>query len=354
MKRVYGTFLILIALAANLAGQVPAPSGTVVKTIGYVKTDTALEVNIRIEGEFVHQPLVLASPTRLVIDVAPAQKIEAHPFYAVGAFNVTAIRTGQFQPQISRIIFDISGDMPAYDIRKTDTGLTVRFSFVEKPAEKPAAPPVEAKPAQVAPPPVRREEPTPRPSEAEVTGAPEGFYNTAVGVTFGTYKNPDSRFGEVYGTGTYFQYGLNLSRTLLNFRGFQVDLSFEVRTFSRDGNATLTGEASTFSMVPISLAGRLQYQTKYVIPFVGGGADWYHYKETSSLANTSGSASGYHFQAGAFIVLPNLDFLRVKLYYKWTSVTATENGIDVKLGGPEYGVGISFGFNLLSAAVITI
>ena len=88
------------------------------------------------------------------------------------------------------------------------------------------------------------------------------------------------------------------------------------------------------------------------MPFVGFGADFYNYEETSALANTTGSASGSHFQAGLYVVFPKAEFLRLKIYYKYTKVTATESGFDIGLGGPEYGLGLTFGFNVLKKAVL--
>jgi hypothetical protein len=70
------------------------------------------------------------------------------------------------------------------------------------------------------------------------------------------------------------------------------------------------------------------------------------------LAETSGWASGDHFQGGLYIVIPGMENLRIKLYYKYTRVTATEEEIEVGLGGPEYGLGVSFGFNFLDKALL--
>jgi hypothetical protein len=353
MKRIGTALITILTIAASLAGQVPTSGSAVLKSIGYVKTYSGLEISVRLEGDFVHQVSVLTSPNRLVIDFAPSQKIEARPIYDVNAFGVTTVRTGQFQPQISRVIIDFSGPVPAYDIQKSESGLTVKIGLAPKPVEKPAAaavfpPPVqEIKPAQ-------KEEAPEAGVEAESLENPPGFYNTTAGFTIGTYKSPDDRFKEVYGDQTNVQLGINLSRTLLYLKGFQLDISFEARILSLTGKSTLSGDEAKFRMIPLTLGGRLLYQTKYIIPFLGGGLDWYNYKEDSVLASTSGSASGYHFQGGVFVVIPNLDCLRVKLYYKYTKVSATENEIDVQLGGPEYGIGLSFGFNFLNKVAFII
>jgi hypothetical protein len=99
-------------------------------------------------------------------------------------------------------------------------------------------------------------------AETEGPAMLPGFFNTTVGFTIGTYKSPDSRFNEVYGANTSLQFGLNLLRTLIDIRGFQVDLSLEARTLSKTGKATLSGEEAKLSLIPLTAAGRLLYQAK--------------------------------------------------------------------------------------------
>lgn len=383
--------LISLSLAAQAAGTKPA----VVKGVEFVKSDTCLEVSVQITGDFSHKTIVLSSPNRLVIDVSPTQRIKAGPANEVNAFGVKDIRVGQYKRRVSRVILDFSGDVPPYDVQKTKTGLVIVITGApqaaaspapvqeEKTAE-PAKPPAQSippapKPAEPAKPAAENKPPAPKPSETAspaakaVAPAPKpapqaappasepakpaarpSFYNTTVGVMAGSYRSDSSRFREVYGSGTSVQFGLNLSRTLLYYGGLQLDVSVEARMVSKTGKATVLGQETKIKMYPISLAGRLLYQTKYVIPFVGYGADWYNYKETSSLANTSGSASGDHFQGGLYVIIPGQESLRIKIYYKYTRVTARENGIDVKLGGPEFGLGVSYGFNFLNKAVLNI
>lgn len=87
---------------------------------------------------------------------------------------------------------------------------------------------------------------------------------------------------------------------------------------------------------------------------LGYGLDWYSYTETSSVANTTGNANGHNITAGIYLIPPVLDgMLRVKVYYKFTKVTATSNGISVDLGGNEYLVGLSFGFNFFKKGVLS-
>lgn len=348
-------FLVLAALSISSWGAEgkPGQSPTTVKSIGYLKVDKGLNVTVRVDGEFGSQALVLSSPNRLVVDIAPAQKIEAQPYYEVNVFGLASIRTGQFTPSIARVIFDFSGPIPAYEIQKTETGFTVRFSMEEKKEGKPVAPPVETRFVPVVK--EAKEEVKTEVIENEAKEYP-GFYNTSVGIMLGTFQSPSQDFQDIYGHTTDMQFGLNLTRTVLYYKGLQLDVSLEARKYSKSGYALLDGAKTDiktdFSMTPIALSGRLLYQTEYVIPFIGFGTDWYSFDEKSDLHSTSGSTSGYHFQAGAYLVFPWFDQLRIKLYYKFTKATASVNGFDIGLGGNEYGVGLSFAFDLFKKGVL--
>ncbi len=390
MKHTRPALVAVLLVSLSSAAQAAATKPAVVKGVEFSKSDTGLEVSVQITGAFSHKAIVLSSPNRLVIDVSPTQRIKAGPAKEVNAFGVKAIRVGQYKRQVSRVILDFSGDVPPYDIQKTKTGLVIMITGAPQAAASPApvqkektvepaqAAPPEPKPAEAAKPAAKAPEPVrpaaqpaaPAPKPVEPTkpappaaptapeatkpAGPPGFYNTTVGAMAGSYRSDSSRFREIYGSGTSVQFGLNLSRTLLYYGGLQLDLSVEARLVSKTGKSTLLSQETKIKMYPISLAGRLLYQTKYVIPFVGYGADWYSYKETSSLASTSGSASGDHFQGGLYVIIPGMESLRIKIYYKYTRVTAREKGIDVKLGGPEFGLGVSYGFNFLNKAVLKI
>lgn len=344
--------LIFSALATGSWGaeQTPGQNPTVIKSIGYFKLDKGIEATVRIDGDFLHQPLVLNNPTRLIVDIAPVQKIDAQPYYEVNVFGMKSIRAGQFVPLIARVIFDFSGPLPAYEILKTESGLTIRFTIEEPKPGKPVTPPLAPKPIQAV-----KEAKAAAPKEAQESKETlyPGFYNTTIGFTVGTYQNPSSDFREIYGSETDMQYGLNLTRTLGYYQSFQLDASLGVRTYSKNGSSTLDQTPTKFSMTPITLAGHILYQTKYGLPFVGIGKDWYSYKEESTLKNTSGSTSGWHYELGVYIIIPKIDYLRIKLYYKFTKATTTENDFSIDLGGNEYGLGVSFGFNFLKKGVLT-
>jgi len=343
--------ITILASAAVLLSMVglsvwAAENPAVLKTISYQKLDKGLEATILLEGPFVYQAFTLTNPNRLAIDLSPVEKIEAELYYEVNAMGLTSLRTGEFAPQIVRVVFDFTDQILPCEIKKIDGGIVVRLSTEEPQAAVAVkeVPQVAAKvKAQLAER-VREEVP-------EVQK--EGFYNTMIGLSVASYKIPDANYGEVYGPDLAPIYGLNLSRTLVSLGNFQLDISAEARLYKKTGAATVSLEETKFTMFPIiSIAPRLLFQTKYAIFFAGGGPDFYSYKEESVLATTTGSKTGYHYQVGLYIMLPTIDFLRVKLYYKFTKVKALENGYEADLGGTEYGIGLCYGFNFLNGALI--
>jgi AMIN domain len=330
--------LSMIALSSWAADD-PA----VLKSISYQKIEKGLEVTILLEGPFIFQSFTLTNPPRLAIDFSPVDRIEADLYYEIGTMGVTSLRTGEFAPQIVRVVFDFSDQIMPGVIKKIEGGIVVRLSTEEP---QPAVP-VKEEP-KVAP------RIKPKAAEAAAEIAPkENFYNTMIGLNVGSYKIPDARFAEVYKDEATPIYGLTLSRTLVSLGNFQFDISAEARLYKKTGAATVSQEEAKFTMMPIiSIAPRLLFQTKFALFFAGGGVDFYSYKEESTLATTTGSASGWHYQAGLYFIPPSVEFLRIKLYYKFTKLQALQNDIQVELGGNEYGVGLCFGFNFLNGALV--
>ncbi len=359
MKKIFLAFIAILGLIVVLAPALGAGQAvSTLKSVSFQKTAAGFDVNLIIEGEFLYQVQVLSGPTRLAIDLSPISKVDARPIYEVNQSGLNGIRTGQFSAQIARVVLDFSGTLPGLDTAKTDTGLVLRFSTAALPAAKPAiaAAPVREPPVQIA-------KPVEPPAETDVSGTPDLFANTMVGVQISSYQIPAERFSEIYGSDAVQTFGLSLSRALVQYSGLFLDysrLSLDVeggiRFYSKTGASTLSQEAATFKMTPKSLSVRLNYQWKYFQVFFGGGWDWYKYTETSTLTPepTTGTAYGTHYTAGIYLIPPVLDgMLRLKAYYKFTKVTATSYGISVDLGGNEYGIGLSLGFNLFKKGVLS-
>jgi hypothetical protein len=76
------------------------------------------------------------------------------------------------------------------------------------------------------------------------------------------------------------------------------------------------------------------------------GVDFLSYKEENVIDDVSGSTTGFHAMGGFYFKFPGLNALHIMAYAKYTSATATENDIEISLGGIEAGLGLSLGFNL--------
>jgi hypothetical protein len=168
----------------------------------------------------------------------------------------------------------------------------------------------------------------------------------ALGLTSGYLTIQDDAFAETYGEGGIFfkgEYSITLP--------VQVD-SLDIWTgftlFQMTGLTSITQEDITLKMTNLSVAFRYLPTFGKFTPFAGAGIDYIVYKEILPeeyvIGSVGGSDLGFHLQGGTYFnVLPSLSF-KVHLKYLWSK--ADVDGIEVNLGGMEYGAGLIFRFNL--------
>lgn len=101
------------------------------KEISYQKVDAQLEVTIKIEGEFKFEVFGLVAPSRLVLDIWTIQKISAEPLTDVNYAGVLRIRSGEFKPEVARIVFDLGEKIPSYKTIQVEGGLKLVFWLEE-------------------------------------------------------------------------------------------------------------------------------------------------------------------------------------------------------------------------------
>jgi hypothetical protein len=155
----------------------------------------------------------------------------------------------------------------------------------------------------------------------------------------GRYKIPDSRFKAVYEPGGGIR-GLFLSSSLpLGF-----DVYAEIKEFHKTGKLTYTLEETNFLLVPLSLGVRYIYPGGILMPYIGGGADFYFYYESNSIAKTMNIVSGAHLLTGIYLQFGRNSPVRLNGRIKFTKLKAREGEIEVELGGFEYGVGLAIAF----------
>jgi hypothetical protein len=193
MKTTTKALLTLIALVLALGGVVPALSAqetgtpSEIKEITYQKVDDQLQVFIKIEGPFTFETLDVQAPKRLVLDFHSVTKSSAAPVIEVNDVGVTSIRTGQYQPEVARVVFDLEDKPTSHSLTQVENGLKVVFWIqAEQPKETP-------KPAVVPEQPVKPAETKPAEVKTEIAVA-EGRRNMFVRVAGGMafYVMPDT------------------------------------------------------------------------------------------------------------------------------------------------------------------
>ena len=119
------------------------------ESISFVKEGPSVAVAVRIRGEFGNEAFTLREPERLVIDVSPVDGISAPPQIEIAAGGVLRVRTGRFQADVARIVFDLDGPGVLYRIDRTADGLKITFwkEGASAPKAEERAPVVPAPPA---------------------------------------------------------------------------------------------------------------------------------------------------------------------------------------------------------------
>ncbi|MCJ7643254.1 MAG: AMIN domain-containing protein, partial [Candidatus Aminicenantes bacterium] len=75
--------------------------------ITFVKAGAAVEVSIRVRGEFGNDVFKLTKPERLVFDLSPIDTISATPQTEIYWGGILRVRAGKFKTQVARLVFDL-------------------------------------------------------------------------------------------------------------------------------------------------------------------------------------------------------------------------------------------------------
>ena len=332
----------ILLLSATAAAQ---PSGTAILTeIRSVTLTGEIDFEIRVTGKFTYTLTELTSPPRLVVDLEPVQRRWAVNEMAVGAFGVLTVRVSQYASRTTRVVFDLSGSKPLYRIGQTPEGIRVAFSAPEE--SGPAVPPVAAPPkAEVKP---RPKPPVKAPATVAAPAAPlRPVPSTMIGGGVVTYRLTDERFTEIFKSQSGWAAEFELSQLLLP--GSRVRPGFELGYFrqAKSGFSTLSQTPTSLGLDVVTLSGLLVYAVRPVSPYLGLGVALTRYNERSDLQNTEGRATGLALQAGMIVHLGKLEWLKLKLFGKWTKASVLVNDIQADLGGLSAGLAVLFAFNVL-------
>lgn len=353
MRRVKTSAILLslLVFAVNLAA-VQATQVAELKDIKFEKKENQIEVTIEYPPDIPYDSFSLMNPNRLVLDFMGIRTVSSMPMIGINEMGIVSIRSALNRPGVARIVFNFTEETPQYRIEETESGMTIIFwkegevveqEEPEQIVREPIKPPVEEK-AKITP-----EVKKPVQDETRLTRYTDEISMKkmmALGFSLGYLTLQDPAFAETYGEGGIFfkgEYSLYLPLKTKN-----VDIWTGFTYFEKTGKTSITQEDLTMKITNLSLALRYLRMFSKFTPFVGAGIDYIVYKEILPedyiIGSVGGSDLGFHIQGGTYFdVRPNLS-LKVHVKYLWSKTDV--DGMEVNLGGVEYGAGLVFRFNL--------
>lgn len=162
-----------------------------------------------------------------------------------------------------------------------------------------------------------------------------------VGGSLGYYAVADSIYKETYGSGNLI-YGGTVSFDVTR----NIELRGEMGYFKDKGKTTLIKEEIKFSIIPTVIGMRYKFiEIKNLNPYLGIGVDFYSFKESAPIGNTSDSTTGFHIEMGSYITLGQRFY--IDLFVRYVNADAKPYDEKIKLGGFRTGIGIGYSFKQL-------
>ena len=403
-----GRFLIVfsiglwIGVATGTAiTQTQTPTGGTFEAVRINRTNAGLEVLARVQGYTAYQVKVFRGrPNQIVIDMDGVIFVRAERKIPVGDAGVTAVRTGQFEPTIARLVVDLSGEVPVYEATRTDEGLRL---FIVAPAEvkTPVSVKVEALPpvrtetkvepppvktetippvkaeTKVEPPPVKAKEPPQVKAEAPEKAAKVGEKPEAPPVKPAekpAEKPEDKPVVAPPPDAKRILDEMNAERELLRRKRFRITAEFasfgpregvlkdvfkggfcygaqvvygfaefaEVwlaeNVYGKILEAGSTAGARKTRLIPIEAGLNFRIARGVVNPYVGVGGGLFQYREEGPAGTIKATKLGFATQAGVFIRIGG--FLLIDLFGKYKYCPIEIAGSQVDVGGFYFGFGL--------------
>jgi outer membrane protein W len=351
MRKVKTTAILLsLFLFATHLLAVQASQVAELKNIDFEKKGNQIQVKIEYPPNIPYDSFSLMNPNRLVLDFMGIRTVSSMPMIEINEMGIVSIRSALNRPGVARVVFNFAEAIPQYRIEETETGLTITFweeeyTEPEQVVKETAKPPVEkkTKPKPEPKKPAKPETPYTSYADEDAAGAKK---NMALGLSAGYLTLQDEAFAESYGEGGFFFKGEYSVFLPVKVDAFDIWTGFTL--FQMSGKTSVTQEDITLKMTNLSVAVRYLRTFSKFRPFVGAGIDYIVYKEILPedyvIGSVGGSDLGFHIQGGTYFdALPNLS-LKAHIKYLWS--TADVDGLEVNLGGAEFGAGLVFRFNL--------
>ena len=109
-----------------------AAAPTDVREVQIAPSGAQTEITVFVEGDISVHHFMLSEPARLILDVEGAvHGLGRHSYEAIGRGGVIRMRSSQFQPDVVRLVFDLSSELK-YDVEELGDAVQIRF---ENPGE---------------------------------------------------------------------------------------------------------------------------------------------------------------------------------------------------------------------------
>lgn len=320
------------------------------KKISLKRLENKLEVHIEVDKLLNYKSFPLSNPKRFVIDLFQVKKFSCKSRIEVIDFGIKAIRIGKFQPDVTRVVFDLAESPPSYKIQESSKGLIAVFWFGEEKKEK-ALEEIPPEVQKEIPKEEKKPEKRPVPKlpreiiEQEEAAEEEEKMTFSIGPKGGFYFMHASRFQDVYGKSSFFT-GIE---TVFKFplrKNEYIGVSLGFKYISDKGLSSY--EKSKLEITPVSLSALYLREYGIFFPYAGFGVDYYNYSENSPETFDeplySGKTWGFNIQAGTYIYLTSS--LSLKLFIKYQSAQLEENNRNLNLGGNVYGLALAYHFKI--------
>jgi hypothetical protein len=343
------------------------------KDVVISRAQNILEVKILFSPYTSSRLFKLSSPNRIIIDLFNIKNIKSSRHFDVNDFGIKAIRSGMFKTDIARVVFDLKDQFSLHKVERIQDGLKVSFWTKESEQIKKEEPEIEK---------IQREGPELK-GEAEKEDQPGAVQEEESGDRLQEIKEATDKISEkleetkktldeavkildqinkerirrtkkfvrIEGLGNHFQprydvlkdvykngvmYGAELNVGVWNF----VELWVAQKNFSKKVIDEATGEDRKVNLIPIEAGLKFRFNKGKINPYLGVGAGYYQYKETTSLGETKEKEIGFVTQAGCFIKIGGYLVFDVYANYSYCRITTESTSFNV--GGLHLGIGFGF------------
>jgi hypothetical protein len=340
--------LVILGAALSWSGLAGPSFGGVLTRVSAASTAAGLELRIYASGFFDSRIFLLDHPNRVILDISGIGESTAAPLTSVNEAGVRSVRTSQFTADVVRIVIDLEGEVPTYQLSRVAAGFLILFpqalASAPPPLEivAPGPPGMAAVPAKTAPAaPPEAAAPALAPSSIRIVDAPAAALPASpsakifrVTAAADLFLFRDEALAAAYGKAA--NYGGRLDVRLLEFGGLWLGADYCRRS------AATAGGTRTIRLIPIEAGIKFIMSRGVLAPYVGFGAAYFLFREETPAGTVSLDAFGLTSTAGILLRLGPSLTIDGYARYRRLPVDLAVRAFDA--GGFHFGAGIGLAF----------